>query len=82
MLPRLPSIVRSVLAGVLVLLVFVVAGSAQETSAFPQASAMAQQNLRPYWHVFIAYAIAVLLILGWVVSIARRLASLERRLID
>jgi CcmD family protein len=35
-------------------------------------------SLRPYWHVFLAYAAAWLLILGWVVSIARRLGRIER----
>jgi CcmD family protein len=37
------------------------------------------QSLRPYWHVFIAYAIAWALIGGWVISIARRLGALEKR---
>lgn len=37
---------------------------------------------RPYWHVFAAYALALLLIGGWVVSIARRLGRIERRLDD
>ena len=41
---------------------------------------MGAQSLRPYWHVFIAYAVAILIVLGWVVSLARRLSSLERRL--
>lgn len=36
------------------------------------------QTLRPYWHVFIAYAAAWLLVLGWVISIARRLGRLEQ----
>jgi CcmD family protein len=47
----------------------------------PQATELGSQTLgRPYWHVFLAYAIAVLLIGGWVVSIARRLLAIERRL--
>jgi CcmD family protein len=37
---------------------------------------------RPYWHVFAAYAIAIVLVAGWVISIARRLARIERRLGD
>ena len=44
------------------------------------ASGMATQSLKPYWHVFIAYAIAIVMVLGWVVSIARRLARIEARL--
>lgn len=43
-------------------------------------SAMAEQSLRPYWHVFIAYAIAIVLVLAWVVSIGRRLKEVEERL--
>ncbi len=35
-------------------------------------------TLRPYWHVFIAYAVAWLVVLGWVVHIARRLGRLDR----
>jgi CcmD family protein len=35
---------------------------------------------RAYWHVFAAYAIAWALVLGWIVSIARRLARVEERL--
>lgn len=35
---------------------------------------------RPYLHVFVAYVIAWALVLGWLVSIARRLARIERRL--
>lgn len=46
------------------------------------AAGMAQQSLRPYWHVFIAYAIAIVLVLGWVVSISRRLREVEERLRD
>lgn len=37
-------------------------------------------SLRPFWHVFVAYAIAWLLMLGWLVSIARRLGRVEERL--
>jgi CcmD family protein len=48
---------------------------------FAQATELARQTLgRAYWHVFIAYALAILFIGGWVVSIARRLARVERRL--
>ncbi|MEX2466989.1 MAG: hypothetical protein WD995_08760 [Gemmatimonadota bacterium] len=52
---------------------------AQETTGLP-ASGMAQQSLRPYWHVFIAYALAIVLVLGWVISISRRLKDVEDRL--
>ena len=43
-------------------------------------SQMAQQSLRPYWHVFIAYAIAIALVLAWVMSIGKRLREVEERL--
>lgn len=52
---------------------------AQEMTGLP-ASGMAQQSLRPYWHVFIAYAVTIVLVLGWVVSISRRLKDVEERL--
>lgn len=46
-----------------------------------QAEQLREQTLgRPYWHVFLAYAITLLLVLGWVVSIARRLRRVEDRL--
>ncbi|MEJ2540411.1 MAG: hypothetical protein P8188_10645 [Gemmatimonadota bacterium] len=46
-----------------------------------QAEELRQQTLgRPYWHVFLAYAIALILIMGWVISIARRLRRVENRL--
>ena len=35
---------------------------------------------RAYWHVFAAYAIVWLLVLGWVISIVRRLRRVEERL--
>ncbi|MYH49140.1 MAG: CcmD family protein [Gammaproteobacteria bacterium] len=38
---------------------------------------LAQQSLRPYWYVFIAYALAWLLLLGWMFSIGRRMRGLE-----
>ena len=41
---------------------------------------MATQSLRAYWHVFIAYAVAIVMVLGWVVSIARGLARVEAQL--
>ncbi len=44
-------------------------------------TALGQQTLgRPYWHVFAAYAIVWLLVLGWVISIVRRLRRVEERL--
>ena len=46
-----------------------------------QGTALGQQTLgRPFWHVFIAYALVWVFLGGWVISIARRLARVERRL--
>jgi CcmD family protein len=45
-----------------------------------EAGALGRQTLgRPYWHVFISYAIAWVLVFGWVVSMARRLKRVEER---
>ena len=42
---------------------------------------LGQQTLgRAYWHVFTAYAVVWLLVLGWVISIVRRLRRVEERL--
>jgi CcmD family protein len=46
------------------------------------ANGIAGQNLRGYTHMFIAYFIAWTLVVGWVVSIARRLGRIERALKD
>ncbi len=44
------------------------------------SQAIASQNLRGYTHMFLAYAIAWLIVVGWVVSIARRLGQVEKAL--
>lgn len=58
----------------------VTASVALAYDALPQASA--PRSLRPYWHVFAAYTIVIVLIGGWAVSIARRLRAIEKRLVD
>ena len=62
------------LVAVLALLLAAVPVSAQATGA------QGAPSLRPYWHVFIAYAIAIVLVLAWVISISRRLRQVEERL--
>ncbi len=53
-----------------------VAMSSPELAA--QGADLASQTLgRAYWHVFAAYAIGWILVLGWVIRIGRRLARLE-----
>lgn len=72
---RLKNAVPTLLASC-VLLVAATAVGAQEMSG----TGLGSQSLRPYWHVFIAYAIAIVLVLGWVISIGRRLKDVEERL--
>lgn len=47
-----------------------------------QTGSLASQSLRPYRFVFYAYAVAWILVFGWVVAVARRLARLDRHLRD
>jgi CcmD family protein len=56
--------------------------AAQESAGMSQASGLARQSLRPYWHVFAAYTLVIVLVGGWAVTIARRLRGLEERLRD
>ena len=68
-------ILGAVLALVLIL--------ATPSLSFAQAAAneLARQTLgRPYWYVFVAYAVVWLLVAGWVISIARRLSDVEKQL--
>lgn len=50
---------------------------AQEAGA---GTALGGQSMRPFRFLFGAYAVAWLLVFGWVISVSRRLAGLERRL--
>lgn len=45
-----------------------------------QGGGLGSQSLRPYGHVFVAYALAWALILGWVVSLGRRWRRVEDEL--
>lgn len=45
------------------------------------ASPLGSQTLgRAYWHVFVAYAIAWLLVAFWLAAISRRLGRIENRI--
>ena len=81
---RLTRSVWNAAAPVLVaaaLLVLSAAGlSGQEMPGLDRPSGLAGQGLRPYWHVFAAYTIAIVLVMVWVASIARRLRDVEERL--
>ncbi|MCY3705164.1 MAG: CcmD family protein [Gammaproteobacteria bacterium] len=63
----------------IVLVVALVASLASSAPLIAQVGTdvLAQQSLRPYWYVFIAYAVAWLLLLGWMFSIGRRMRGLE-----
>lgn len=52
--------------------------SAQQSSL--PGTTVGSQTLKPYWHVFIAYTIVIVLVFGWVISIGRRLKDVEKRL--
>ena len=54
----------------------------QASPVWAQAgTVLGRQTLgRAYWHVFAAYAIVWLLVLGWLISIVRRLRRVEERL--
>ena len=68
------SLLRAVTASVLLLL--------SADSVLGQTTVdLASQRLGPgYMNLFLAYAVAWILVLGWVVSIALRLTKVERRL--
>ena len=70
---QLPVAVAVVLLTVLASAVTAVPGLAQTPAASPL-------EMRHFWHVFIAYAIAWILIGGWLFTIVRRLRRLEDRL--
>jgi CcmD family protein len=57
-----------------------VPGGDLAASALQDSGGLASQNLRGYTHMFIAYFIAWAVILGWVISIARRLGRVEKAL--
>src|SRR6185436_9953331 len=64
------------LAAALLLVLFLVPGLVLAQTA-PEE--LASQTLgRAYWHVFIGYAAAWVLVGGWVISMARRMARLEK----
>jgi CcmD family protein len=70
---RFPRWTTALVLGVLLL---------QASPVWAQAgTVLGRQTLgRAYWHVFAAYAIVWLLVLGWVISIVRRLRRVEERL--
>ena len=74
----MPSTRTLFLAG----LALVAAAVLLASPAAAQQTELASQSLRPYRFVFLAYALAWILVFGWIVAVARRLARLDQRLRD
>ncbi len=79
---RAMSRIRTLLRGLLptALLALTATASAAQEMGLDPPSELAQQSLRPYLHVFAAYAIAIVLVMVWAGSIAKRLGEVEARL--
>jgi CcmD family protein len=75
---RLAELRPSISATLLPTVLF--AACAADAAAQAGGGAAGVGGLRAYWHVFIAYAIVILLVLGWVISIGRRLKDIQQRL--
>lgn len=58
------------------ILVLIVAPS----EVWAQDAGAGAREMRHFWHVFIAFALAWIVIFGWIVSIVRKLRRLEDRL--
>jgi hypothetical protein len=77
-MPRIRHALRTLLP--IALLAVAAASAAAQDMGLDPPTELARQSLRPYWHVFIAYTIAILLVGAWAGSIAKRLADIEKRL--
>lgn len=71
-----PALVGAFAAVLVLLLLLVVDPTGLAGQQGPGAS-LGSQSMRPYAHVFWAYALAWALVLGWVVSISRRWSRVE-----
>lgn len=78
MISKLSSTFRAV-AGALLLSLFGALPLMAQQAGLP-GNAVGAQNLRPYHFLFLAYALAWILVFGWVVSIGRRISRLSQRL--
>lgn len=72
---------RTLRSGATALLLLVLVTLPLAAQSMPGAG-VASQNLRAYRFVFIAYALAWIFVLGWVLAVARKLSRLTRRLGD
>ena len=53
---------------------------ASPVTLLAQAGDIGRQTLgRPYWHVFVAYALAWMVVFGWLIAVARRIRRVEER---
>lgn len=67
--------IKRLLPALLATFIFVTGVAAQ--------GALSDQRLgRPYWHVFISYAVVWLLVAAWLMAIAKRLTRIETQLKD
>ena len=49
-------------------------------TGLPDPDALAGQSLRGYTHMFLAYGIAWILVLGWIISVGRRMGRVQKNL--
>ena len=77
---RIETTIRRLLP--LALLALTATGAVAQEMGLDPPSELASQSLRPYWHVFIAYAIVLVLMMVWAGSIAKRLSDVESRLAE
>jgi CcmD family protein len=67
-------------AALAVLAAAVLASVPEAVQAQATTPAATSPQMRHFWHVFAAYAVAWILLFGWVVAIFRRLRRVEERL--
>ncbi len=80
MATRLPRLGSSARAWLILLAILALASLAIPDGLLAQAPQQGPREMRHFWHVFIAYAAAWILLLGWVASIVRRLRRVEEKL--
>jgi CcmD family protein len=56
------------------------AGTTPEAASGLPERAAPPRTLRAYWHVFVAFAVAWVLLFGYTVALGRRFARIEREL--
>jgi len=77
---RLPAN-RSGLSGLAAIVPVIGRALILPTELFAQEVPVATRlEMRHFWHVFIAYALAWLILAGWVLSILKRLRRVEEKL--